>query len=369
MVRYVAALSVTMALLLFTAAGATAGPRHPGHDVIFSQEPTTDEFYMGYSSSQLPDQAFFSESAADFVVEETCEIVHLHWWGTGLYFPKTAGPPPMSLQRVDWSGEPLGRQVVCAGRPSIGCATSISDSTYGSPTNVDSYSGSPWNESGPERVYRLVVPADGAAVTISITPHVGDLDVFLLDECDENTCIDYGDSEIVEELNAGYYYVVVDGYMGASGTFDLDVTCAGIPSVFFAVRFYEDIYVPSRDAHMPGDRLYEVWVDDFHQAFVDTMVYSYWADIPPFPVSERARYWLSIQAYNSSFDHGIWYWIQHSPLELEHPYMDYPSVAPRWTSFPDAGLDVDDDLAFELSKYDSPVERTSWGTIKALYRK
>jgi hypothetical protein len=48
--------------------------------------------------------------------------------------------------------------------------------------------------------------------------------------------------------------------------------------------------------------------------------------------------------------------------------MDYPVVAPRWTSFPDAGLDVDDDLAFELSKYDSPVERTSWGTIKALYR-
>ncbi len=324
--------------------------------------------YLGYSSTQLPDQAFFSESVADFEPSESCEIVHVHWWGTGLYFAPRDGEPRISLQRVDWSGEPVGRQVVCAGRPSVGCGTAITDSTYGYPSNVDFYDCVSWNESGPEAVYRLVVPADGAEVTATVLSHgPADLDLFLLDECDENTCIDHGETSITRTLNAGYYYLVVDGYQGDAGAFDLSVTCGGIPDTFFAIRFYEDIEVPGRSGSMPGDRLYEIWVDDGHQAFIDTMVYSYWADIPPFPVEMGHRYWFSVQAYASSMDHGIWYWIQSSPRLLEVSYMDYPVVAPRWTSFPDAALE-DVDLAFELSRYDSPVRRKSWGAIKALYR-
>lgn len=75
---------VLMLVALSWSTCPAADARHPGHDVVWSQLPTTDEMYLGYSSTQLPDQAFFSESVADFEPSESCEIVHVHWWGTGL---------------------------------------------------------------------------------------------------------------------------------------------------------------------------------------------------------------------------------------------------------------------------------------------
>ncbi|MBD3348150.1 MAG: hypothetical protein GF400_03005 [Candidatus Eisenbacteria bacterium] len=357
-------------LLVFLCATASHATdrRHPGHEVVYSQPPTTDEAVEGYWSLQMPLEGFYCEVVDDFVVDENCELTHVHWWGMGVMYMRERALHDLSIQRVDWDDRPAGRQIVCAGRPSVGCGTAIIDSTYGGPTNVDTYDCVGWNESGPEHVYRLVIPADGANVTVTLTEYGADLDLFLLEECDENTCIEWDDTDFNTVLNAGYYYLVVDGYEGDAGKYMLQIGCTGIPASFFAIRFYEDIYTPARDTHEPGDMLYETWIDDGHKVAIDTLTYPYyryWADIPPFPVADGQRYWIGIQAYRL----GLWFWGQHSPVENSNPHIDHPDFGVRWTSFPDAGLPAHDDMAFELSKYDSPVRKTTWGAIKGLYRR
>ena len=74
-----------------------------------------------------------------------------------------------------------------------------------------------------------------------------DTDSCTVDSCDPATgacsadaCVDYGNTGVTATLTAGVdYFVVVDGYQGAAGTYDLTVTCpssrcrfaAGAPKV------------------------------------------------------------------------------------------------------------------------------------------
>jgi len=53
-----------------------------------------------------------------------------------------------------------------------------------------------------------------------------DIDVLILSDCNEMECVGYGDSVAsYASPPAGTYYIVVDGYMGAMGTFDLAIGC------------------------------------------------------------------------------------------------------------------------------------------------
>jgi hypothetical protein len=56
-----------------------------------------------------------------------------------------------------------------------------------------------------------------------------DLDVFLLEDCASDACIDetsFGEYEAVAHaLAPGTYFVAVDGFWYSEGSFDLELTC------------------------------------------------------------------------------------------------------------------------------------------------
>lgn len=96
-------------------------------------------------------------------------------------------------------------------------------STAEGPSNVDAYSCVAWNESGPEVVHRIATNTDGD-ITATLSNVSVDLDVFILSDCDPESCVAYGGvSAHYSDAPAGTYYIVVDGFLGVSGSYTLTV--------------------------------------------------------------------------------------------------------------------------------------------------
>ena len=85
---------------------------------------------------------------------------------------------------------------------------------------VRHYAGAPWDESGPEVLYRLELGAS-TAVTLTLEEARPELDLFILAGCDPMNCIAFGDQSAAFTGPAGTYYVVVDGRDGAAGPYTL----------------------------------------------------------------------------------------------------------------------------------------------------
>ena len=111
----------------------------------------------------------------------------------------------------------------CTNAIPISCGDVYQGTTVGGNTDVSAYSCVGWTESGPEVVFELALaPPSTYNVTAVITPDGCDLDVFFLGSCDEDDCLDYGDTSVtVDDLVAGTYYIVVDGYSGAECAFEI----------------------------------------------------------------------------------------------------------------------------------------------------
>ncbi len=112
----------------------------------------------------------------------------------------------------------------------MGCGDTDSWFNFGGSTtnNIDQYSCSSWDESAPEYTYSFR-PEASEAVTICLSNMDEDLDIFVVEEsggCDGNNCVDYGNTCATVDVVAGQtYYLVVDGYQGATGAYDIEVTC------------------------------------------------------------------------------------------------------------------------------------------------
>lgn len=84
---------------------------------------------------------------------------------------------------------------------------------------------------GPERVHYFTLTEPGA-INIYLGNMTANLELFLLRSCDRGECIDYsqrpGNSyEVLSAyLQAGTYYIVVDGYNGAVSDYALTVSCS-----------------------------------------------------------------------------------------------------------------------------------------------
>ena len=104
---------------------------------------------------------------------------------------------------------------------------SYNGTTIGAPSNFDAYNGVSWDETGPEVIHSIAKLAQGD-ITASLINLSADLNVFILSEPDPNSCISYGDYT-TEYLNApaGTYYIVADGFDGASGSYTLTTTYKG----------------------------------------------------------------------------------------------------------------------------------------------
>ncbi|MFC2029833.1 PPC domain-containing protein [Chloroflexota bacterium] len=121
----------------------------------------------------------------------------------------------------------------CRAPLELECGQEVSGDTSAFPDNVSTYDCSAWNESGPETVYRFTLPPGGDfPVTAQLSGMTVDLDLFLLSSggCSSGQCADtasFGDHTIeIEPLSPGTYQLVVDGYLGAAGSYTLELDCA-----------------------------------------------------------------------------------------------------------------------------------------------
>jgi hypothetical protein len=98
-------------------------------------------------------------------------------------------------------------------------------------SKIDSYACAPGkDESGPEIVYRVKLPADGFLSAAIVEAGDVDVDVHLLSAFDPAApsgaaCLDRGNKDARADVAAGYAWVVIDTYGGAAhaGPFDLDI--------------------------------------------------------------------------------------------------------------------------------------------------
>ncbi|MDA2937717.1 pre-peptidase C-terminal domain-containing protein [Acidobacteria bacterium AH-259-A15] len=114
----------------------------------------------------------------------------------------------------------------CTNPINLTAGQSYSANTSGGQSNFGSYSCSSWNESGPERVHRITLNSPGT-ISAQLTNLSADLDVFILSSCSSSSCLAFGNSSASANVGTGTYYIVVDGYQGAVGTYTLTVDVTG----------------------------------------------------------------------------------------------------------------------------------------------
>jgi cysteine-rich repeat protein len=123
----------------------------------------------------------------------------------------------------------------CASTWTLGCGESDSWTTAYGQNRITRYGCSIFSETGKEYTYEFTAPRTGpVTVTMgNVDPSV-DLDLFVLlspfGACAAGDCIAAGDAAgmdtvTFDALEGQTYYLVVDGFSGAAGTFDIGVTC------------------------------------------------------------------------------------------------------------------------------------------------
>ncbi len=125
-------------------------------------------------------------------------------------------------------GDPTEHTLYCTGYVSLTNGAAYSGTTVGGGRNVMDYGCSSWNESGPEKVHRITF-AGPMTLTVTLSNlGANDLDVFLLTSCDDATCVAGGDDSLSYAIPAaGSYFIVVDGYEGAQGSYTLTTLALG----------------------------------------------------------------------------------------------------------------------------------------------
>lgn len=106
------------------------------------------------------------------------------------------------------------------------CAGVYAGLTITGRSDVRSYGcRSAWDESGPEVVYRIELEAS-QPITASLISASADLDLFLLRYAYPDSCVAAGDTYLTHTAEPGVYFLAVDGYRGAAGSYVLRVDCA-----------------------------------------------------------------------------------------------------------------------------------------------
>ncbi len=88
-----------------------------------------------------------------------------------------------------------------------------------------------YSETGPEMVYRLNFTTSGP-LSLTLGGLTGDLDLFLIKPCNNNAVVAAGlnsgsnnENILINNLAAGTYYIVIDGFQNTTSNYTLKVTC------------------------------------------------------------------------------------------------------------------------------------------------
>ena len=126
--------------------------------------------------------------------------------------------------------------IQCADAISITCGQLFSHSTINGTDNVALYTCEgdqiTGENNGPEIVHQFTLIAP-SLVNLNLSNLSANLELFLLESCDRSACLESSknpglENEIITTyLEAGTYYIIVDGNNGAVSAYDLLVTCSG----------------------------------------------------------------------------------------------------------------------------------------------
>ena len=112
---------------------------------------------------------------------------------------------------------------------SLSCGSSFNGDLSAYSNDVNHYYGISWLESGPDQTFSFTV-SQRSRVDLQLTNLTSDLDIFLCtDYTNSASCIAFGNVGITKVLDPGTYYVNVDGFNGATGTFTLSMNCVCVP--------------------------------------------------------------------------------------------------------------------------------------------
>jgi len=115
----------------------------------------------------------------------------------------------------------------CSAAIDLTCGVSYSALASTDTSAVGTYGCNTWTESGPERVH-TITPQFNGVLEVEISNYTGDLDAYILENCDPSSCVGtvYSSSAVFENAVAGHtYYIVVDADDGSGSAYDIMVTC------------------------------------------------------------------------------------------------------------------------------------------------
>lgn len=101
---------------------------------------------------------------------------------------------------------------------SPGMIDTLRGDTTDGPTELPGYNCVPWAEEGPEHIYRLDVTAEMELWAGLRDIGEIDLDIFLLNACDTDSCLVGANTEISTTLDPGTYYLIIDGAGSSAST-------------------------------------------------------------------------------------------------------------------------------------------------------
>ena len=121
---------------------------------------------------------------------------------------------------------------VCEPAWNLACGETDSWSNYsfGSTDLIDGYDCNGYGYAAPEYTYVFVAPVS-KTITVKLAEETAETDILVLTsgdegECLPENCVDWGMSEVTFEAVAGEtYYLVVDGFAGAEGSYTITVEC------------------------------------------------------------------------------------------------------------------------------------------------
>jgi len=118
----------------------------------------------------------------------------------------------------------------------ISCGQSIESNNGAGGNFIDNYNCVTFNETGPEQVYTFEL-SEATTVEINLTIHGGeDLDLFLVSACDPDDCIGSSTTSsnelILLNLEAGIFYIIVDGFSGDIDDYTLSLNCDNTTNPF-----------------------------------------------------------------------------------------------------------------------------------------
>lgn len=140
---------------------------------------------------------------------------------------RTASPTPTPSSSPTSTPTPQGLAVEQARLAA--CGALYEGDTDGWPARIDRYSACRpyWPERGPEAIYHLqLTNTTDLFASLFYDAAAVDLDLFLLDGPDPADCRAGEDASLaMPSLPAGDYYLVVDGYEGSAGPYQLQIHC------------------------------------------------------------------------------------------------------------------------------------------------